>query len=87
LVQEIEKLKARMARVERGKFEMMESDAAAVKTNADWLKVTMARVKKVPDLLVVRSVPRVNRMLTTVAEKVTALAEKKADEKAKNNMK
>jgi hypothetical protein len=93
LVQEIEKLKARMARVEQGKFETKsaKSDVAAPKSSADarldWFKVTMTRVKRAPDLPVVRSVPHVNRMPTTVAEKVTAVAEKKADEKAENNMK
>lgn len=73
LVQEIEKLKTRMASVERGKFEMMnaKSDAAPKEpASADsWFQVTMTRVKRVPDLLVVRSEPLVDRMQTTVAEK------------------
>lgn len=77
-----------MASVEREKFKTM-SEAAPKRppsdAHLDWVKVTMSRVKSVPDLLVVRSVPHVNRMLSTVAEKVTAeAASADKNEKADN---
>ncbi|XP_059483958.1 uncharacterized protein LOC132201649 [Neocloeon triangulifer] len=75
LIGQLKKLKRRVATVERdrsSKIEALESERAG--QQQEWYHSAISRVKRYPDLLVVKSAPLLDRMLSTLAHKVNETA-------------
>jgi len=75
IVGQIEQLKKRLASVQVDRTIALEEKGE----HPEWRNSALRRAKSYPDLLVVRSVPLVTRMLSTVTQKVNEKAAQAKD--------